>query len=67
MSAPDGLDIEDRLARIRKSYGATLHDKIERLQRAARDFHPKDEKQTRLSLEEARALSHNVAGSAPTF
>ena len=67
MSTTSGLDIEDRLLRLRKSYGATLHEKTERLQRAARDFNPADEKRTRVSLEEARALAHNVAGSAPTF
>jgi PleD family two-component response regulator len=67
MSAPSSLEIEERLARIRKSYGATLHEKIDRLQRTARDFHPENERRTRTSLEEARALSHNVAGSAPTF
>lgn len=67
MSAFSSLEIEDRLLRLHKSYGATLHEKIERLRRTAEDFHANDEKRMRVSLEEARALSHNVAGSAATF
>jgi len=67
MSAFSSVDIEDRLSRLHKSYGATLRDKIERLRGAAEGFYLSDEKRVRVSLEEARALSHNVAGSAATF
>jgi DNA-binding response OmpR family regulator/HPt (histidine-containing phosphotransfer) domain-containing protein len=67
MSALNELEIEDRLAALRKSYGATLREKIECLQRTVRDFHLNNEKRTRTSLEEARAVSHKLAGAAPTF
>jgi DNA-binding response OmpR family regulator/HPt (histidine-containing phosphotransfer) domain-containing protein len=67
MSTLNDLKIEDRLAALRKSYGTTLREKIECLQRTTRDFHLNNEKRTRTSLEEARALSHKLAGSAPTF
>ena len=67
MSALSSAEIEGRLSRLHRSYGATLRDKIERLRRAADGFYASDEKRMRMSLEEARALSHNVAGSAATF
>jgi DNA-binding response OmpR family regulator/HPt (histidine-containing phosphotransfer) domain-containing protein len=67
MSALNDLEIGDRLAAIRKAYGTTLHEKIESLQRIAREFDFTDEKRTRASLEEGRALSHKLAGAAPTF
>lgn len=61
MPIPEDFHIDERLLRLRQSYGATLRDKTERLQRAARDV------SRRVSLDEARALAHNIAGSAPTF
>lgn len=67
MPTAEGLEIDERLLRLHKAYGATLHEKIERLRRTAEDFYVNDDKRMRVSLEEARALSHNVAGSAATF
>ena len=67
MSAPDRIEIDQRLLRLRKSYGATLHERVERLQQAIRNIRPNDEKRNPASLEEARALAHSVAGSAATF
>jgi HPt (histidine-containing phosphotransfer) domain-containing protein len=61
------LETEDRFAAIRKEYATTLREKIQSLQRTAREFDLNNEKRTRISLEEARALSHKLAGSAGTF
>ena len=67
MSAPNAIEIDQRLLRLRKSYGATLHERVERLQQTIRNIRPNDEKRNPASLEEARALAHSVAGSAATF
>jgi DNA-binding response OmpR family regulator/HPt (histidine-containing phosphotransfer) domain-containing protein len=67
MSAPNRVEIDQRLLRLRKSYGATLHERVERLQQTVRNIRPNDEKRNPASLEEARALAHSVAGSAATF
>jgi DNA-binding response OmpR family regulator/HPt (histidine-containing phosphotransfer) domain-containing protein len=67
MSAPDAIDIDQRLLRLRKSYVVTLHERVERLQQTIRAIRPNDEKRNPASLEEARALAHSVAGSAATF